>query len=86
MSARPTHTYATLDVPAALYDDVRRKLIAAGYDHCLDPNDPENGPIDMTGIALTPDRVSCPSPTLARICRQLGRCAKSVFPSGGCNE
>lgn len=49
-----THTFAELDVPRVFYDSVRAQLIAAGYEHALDIDDPENGPIDMHGIALVP--------------------------------
>lgn len=42
-----THTYAVLDVSRAAYDEIRRKLDAAGYQHAFDGD-----VIDMHGIAL----------------------------------
>ena len=49
-----THTFAELEVPRMFYDSVRAQLIDAGYEHAFDIDDPENGPIDMHGIALVP--------------------------------
>jgi hypothetical protein len=53
-----TYTFATLDVPPALYDFVVKKLYEAGYGHAFEVGvSPEPGkdcgPIDMHGIALT---------------------------------
>jgi hypothetical protein len=47
-----THTYALLDVSPAVYDEVRAKLAAGGYEDQFhhDGEDPEV--IDMHGIAL----------------------------------
>jgi hypothetical protein len=46
---RSTHTYATLGVSQAAYDEIAEKLRAAEYHHAFD------GPlIDMHGIALEP--------------------------------
>lgn len=42
-----THTYATLDVSKAVFDEIAAKLRAAGYDHSFDGN-----VIDMHGIGL----------------------------------
>lgn len=46
-----THTYATLEVSKAAYDEIRKKLEDAGYQHAFH----EDGLIDMHGIALTPE-------------------------------
>lgn len=43
-----SHTYATLEVSADAYDEIRKKLEAAGYRHAFH----EDGLIDMHGIAL----------------------------------
>lgn len=51
-----THTYATLEVSRATYEEIQAKLIAAGYRVQGD-----DGAIDMHGIAL----VSAPAPTQA---------------------
>lgn len=58
MTVRTTYTFATLDVPPALYDLVVQKLIEAGYDHAFEVGTltiagKDCGPIDMHGIALT---------------------------------
>lgn len=42
-----THTYATLEVSAEAYDEIKRKLEDAGYQHAF-----IDGAIDMHGIAL----------------------------------
>lgn len=44
-----THTFATLEVSAEAYDEIKFKLSAAGYEHAFQPG----GPIDMHGLALT---------------------------------
>jgi hypothetical protein len=46
---RVTHTYVTLDVSPAAYDEIAGLLRAAGYDHAFN----DKGEIDMHGIALT---------------------------------
>lgn len=45
---RHTHTYVTLDVSAAAYDEIAGKLRAADYGHCFN----SSGEMDMSGIAL----------------------------------
>lgn len=44
-----THTYATLGLSKAAYDEIRDKLKAAGYDHAFI----HDGTIDMHGIGVT---------------------------------
>jgi hypothetical protein len=51
---RTTHTYATLEVSRAAYDEIRKKLEDAGYQHAFH----EDGLIDMHGIALTPEEIT----------------------------
>ena len=48
---RTTHTYAILNVSAAVYDEIKKLLTAAGYE---DQFHKDNGRavIDMHGIAL----------------------------------
>lgn len=46
---RQTHTVVELEISAAAYDEIRRKLEDADYDHCF----VGGGLIDMTGIAVT---------------------------------
>ena len=48
MTLRSTYTYALLDVSAATYDEIEKKLREAGYDHAFN----DKGEIDMHGIAL----------------------------------
>jgi hypothetical protein len=44
-----THTYVTLEVSAAAFNEIKSKLEQAGYDHTF----MDDGGIDMHGIALT---------------------------------
>lgn len=44
---RQTHTFATLEVSQAAFDEIEKKLREAGYDHAF-----VDGLIDMHGIAL----------------------------------
>jgi hypothetical protein len=50
---RQTHTYVTLDVSRAVFDEVKAKLEAAGYFQAFDLKDGEVVQIDMHGLALT---------------------------------
>ena len=47
-----THTYALLEVSNATYQEVKRKLMDAGYAHAIN----SDGEIDMHGIALIVDK------------------------------
>ena len=44
-----THTYALLEVSAAAYEEIAKKLREAGYDHAFNAE----GEIDMHGIGLS---------------------------------
>ena len=44
-----THTYAVLHVSPAAYEEIKGKLLRAGYGHAFDDRD---GTIDMHGIGL----------------------------------
>jgi hypothetical protein len=46
-----TYTYAVLDVPDSVYQDIRRRLVEAGYEHVFDKCDGREV-MDMHGIAL----------------------------------
>lgn len=48
---RSTYTYATLEVSAAAYKEIRDKLDAAGYQHAFH-EDGDGEVIDMHGIGL----------------------------------
>ena len=48
---RTTYTYAILEVSRVVYDEVRLKLVAAGYESSID-RDSDGEVIDMHGIAL----------------------------------
>lgn len=50
MAIRQTHTYATLEVSEACWNEVAAKLREADYGHVF--CGPDNGEIDMHGIAL----------------------------------
>jgi len=45
---RATHTFAILEVSPAVYEEIREKLKAAGYQHAF----MADGSIDMYGIAI----------------------------------
>jgi hypothetical protein len=47
-----TYTFATLEVSQLAYDEVRAKLLAAGYEHAITSDSSEEELIDMHGIAL----------------------------------
>jgi hypothetical protein len=46
--SRHTHTYVTLEISAAGYDEIAKKLRDADYGHCFNAA----GEIDMSGIAV----------------------------------
>lgn len=46
-----THTYIELEVSKAVYEEIRGKLLAAGYEHAC-----TNGAIDMSCIALVEEK------------------------------
>jgi hypothetical protein len=52
---RQTHTYVTLDVSRAAFDEIKAKLEAADYSDAfaVDVNTGEVAEIDMHGLALT---------------------------------
>jgi hypothetical protein len=54
---RSTRTYVELPVPDDVYAIIRKKLMAAGYDHAIDD---ETHTIDMHGLALTIERGASP--------------------------
>lgn len=45
---KQTHTYVTLEVSQAAYNEIATKLREAGYDHVFG----DDGEIDMHGLAL----------------------------------
>lgn len=49
MGVRQTHTYAELGLSQTAYDEIKRKLADAGYQHAF----MEDGAIDMHGISVT---------------------------------
>lgn len=49
MTIRQTHTYAELELSQAAYNEIKRKLEDAGYQHAF----MEDGAIDMHGIGVT---------------------------------
>lgn len=56
---RNTHTWAALELSRSAYDEIHAKLMAAGYRDCFEVGNMENGPIDMYGIAVIPERAKC---------------------------
>ena len=55
MRLRTTHTVVILAVSQATYEEIKQKLLAAGYDHAFINNRYEDEIMDMTGIGLTLD-------------------------------
>jgi hypothetical protein len=49
---RVTHTYVTLEISRAAFDEIKAKLEAADYQHAFNQDGTE---IDMNGIAVTPE-------------------------------
>lgn len=49
MGLNATHTYAELELSQAAYDEIKTKLLAAGYGHAL----MDGGTINMHGIGVT---------------------------------
>ena len=60
-----TYTFAKLEVSQSTYDEVRAKLVEAGYEHAFGMDD-EVELIDMHGIALVPS----PAPEDAALGRE----------------
>lgn len=50
-----THTYAVLVVSPLTYQDVRKRLLEAAYDHAIHHDRVDGEVIDMHGIALSPE-------------------------------
>lgn len=62
---RTTRTYAELEISRAAYEEIAKKLRAAGYDHVFLPSSPQpdaHETIDMHGIALVcaPEKTAPP--------------------------
>lgn len=49
---RTTHTYVTLELSRAAYDEIKGKMLAAKYQHAINAE----GEIDMHGIAVTAEQ------------------------------
>lgn len=49
---RQTHTFVTLPLTQRAYNEIKRKLKIAKYEHCF----LEDGAIDMQGIAVIPPK------------------------------
>jgi hypothetical protein len=64
---RPTHTYATLLVSDATYQEIKLALSKACYDHAIIRDCTGREIIDMTGIGLvTDERPPVPNPQVTR--------------------
>lgn len=53
-----THTYVTMEVSSATYEEVARLLKEADYHHCFN----DDGEIDMHGLALVKKKYVDPRP------------------------
>jgi hypothetical protein len=80
MILRSTHTLAILNISAEAYEEIKNKLLVAGYDHVFD------GPtIDMHGIGLEViSEDDCPGHSAshadAKICRHCGVSSSELSP------
>lgn len=74
MSLNVTHTYVTLEISDAAYDEIKKKLLDAEYDHVFG----DDGEMDMHGIALVKEKIEaepvCP------------RCSAPFLPTGQCSR
>lgn len=52
-----TYTYVLLDLSPAAYQEIRRKLVEAGYEHAIEGDD-AGEVIDMNGIAVSEEEHS----------------------------
>lgn len=50
-----TYTYAIMEVSPAVYEEIKRKLLEAGYDHAVEV-DVDGETLDMHGIGLQKQR------------------------------
>lgn len=56
MKLTSSHTYVTLELSETAYQEIRSKLLEAGYYHCFDIDDKDKrGAIDMPGLAVIPE-------------------------------
>lgn len=62
--SRVTHTYVLMDLSPSAYNEIKKKLLAAGYSHAVhEAHDGER--LDMHGIAVTmEDKIHEPVATL----------------------
>lgn len=44
-----THTYVIMEIPRPMWEEIKRRLLAANYDDQIDGNE-----LNMHGIALVP--------------------------------
>lgn len=47
-----SYTVATMEVSKACFDEIKQKLLEAGYDHAIS----EDGMLDMTHIGLVEEK------------------------------
>lgn len=61
-----THTYAIMEVTSPVYEEVRTKLLTAGYKHAVDDDAMH---LDMHGVALAPSETAPPErgPSIAEL-------------------
>ena len=56
MRLRSTHTFVNLAVSKETYEEIKQKLLAAGYNHAFNYNRDEEETIDMHGIGLIKEK------------------------------
>ena len=53
---RSTYTYITMEVSSAAYEEIRKKLLDAGYNDAVHDGDDVKEVLDMRGIALVEEK------------------------------
>lgn len=69
-----THTFVTMEVSRAAYDEIAGKMRDAGYGHAF-----VDGLIDMHGIALECGRVEYSSELDAELAKEMAHPPKSIM-------
>ncbi len=73
-----THTYALMEVSRAAFDEIKAKLLAAGYDHAVHD---DGATLDMHGIALVVD--PCETADDSSLVEKLHRLVRSTGAMAG---
>ena len=76
-----TYTYVTMDVSPAAYEEIKQKLLDAGYHQALHDREGRNGfpALDMHGIAITCQPEPKPTPHASSSNRKKLRAGKPTL-------